>query len=148
MSDLAEQLVAEEEGKSPTVYPDTQGIQTIGIGCVVDPKVPDAGLCDAAISAQFAHDSTEARAIAATYPLYEQMNSVQQAVLVSMSFQLGEKPLHWPHFMDALRRRDYAAAELAGLDSEWARTDSPKRAKRAMRMFSTGSWIAHGATIT
>lgn len=143
MSDRSEQLVGEEEGRSRTVYPDTRKLWTIGIGCLVDRSVPGAGLCDEAITVQFAHDSAAARAIAAQFPHFAELNDVRQAVLVSMAFQLGGKPLHWKDFINALTAKDYAAAASAGLDSDWARTQTPQRAKRAMQMLSGGMWVNH-----
>jgi hypothetical protein len=58
-----------------------------------------------------------------------------------MCFQLGD--LHgWPDFKGALAMDDYEAAAAAGMDSEWARTQTPVRAKREMDMLRTGIWIA------
>jgi GH24 family phage-related lysozyme (muramidase) len=145
VTDLAEQLVGEEEGRSRTAYPDTssQKLLTIGIGCVVDPRMPGAGLCDEAISAQFYHDSFSARAIASAWPHFANMSPVQQAVYISMAFQLGDKPRGWPHFWAALINGDMNAAQAAGLDSDWARTQTPKRAAREMKMLSTNLWVPH-----
>lgn len=139
MSSLAEALIAECEGRNRCVYRDTRGFMTIGIGCLVDPKVPGAGLCDAAIEVQFAHDSEHARTVAAEFPHYAEMNEVRQAVLISMAFQMGTKPLHWPDFMAALKAKDYNAAAVAGLDSEWHK-QTPARAEREMVMLRSGSW--------
>jgi GH24 family phage-related lysozyme (muramidase) len=141
MSDLAQTLVAEEEGKDPCVYRDSLGYLTIGIGCLVDKSQLGAGLCDAAIDAQFAHDSANARSIAARFPYFDGMNDVRQAVLISMAFQLTTKPLHWPDFMAALGARDYVKAAAAGRDSEWWRVQTHTRAERAMRMLETGIWV-------
>lgn len=138
--DRAERLVAEEEGCDPCAYPDTQGYLTIGIGALVDKRVIGAGLCDAAIDAQFAHDSAEARATAARFPRYTELNDVRQAVLISMAFQLGTKPLHWPNFMAALEARDYMKAAQEGRDSDWWRVQTHTRAEREMLMLETGVW--------
>ena len=137
---LAERLISEEEGRSPYVYPDNEGLSTIGIGCCVDKKVPGAGLCDAAMDAQFEHDSAEARTQAARFPHFSELNEVRQAVLISMAFQLGTKPLHWPQFMAALEARDYIKAASAGRDSDWWRIQTHTRAEREMRMLETGQW--------
>ena len=143
MTDLAERLIGEEEGRSRTVYVDTRGIQTIAIGCVVDPNVPGSGLCDAAITAQFAHDSAAARNIAGTWPHFAELNPVRQAVLISMAYQLGNKPRGWPRFMAALARQDFDDAARQGANTEWYRTQTPKRALREMTMLRTGEWVPH-----
>lgn len=141
MTDLAETLIAEEEGREPCVYRDSLGLFTIGIGCLVDKSHLGAGLCDAAIEAQFAHDSAAARTEASRYPHYDEFNAVRQAVLISMCFQLGTKPLHWTNFMNALAARDYTKAAAAGRDSDWWRLQTPARAEREMTMLESGQWV-------
>ena len=141
MSDLAEALVAEEEGREPCAYPDTQGFLTIGVGCLVDKRVKGAGLCDAAIDVQFEHDSAQARSDASALPGFSYANDVRQAVLISMCFQLGN--LHdWPNFRSAVAIGDWEAAVTAGMDSAWYRTQTPERAKRELQMLASGQWIA------
>ncbi len=142
MADLAETLIAEEEGRERAVYRDSRNLLTIGIGCLVDPSVRGAGLCDAAIDVQFQHDSGRARELAADLPGYQRLNEVQQAVLISMCFQMGSAPLHWPHFTGALAMDDMKAAAAAGRDTEWWRSETHKRAEREMKMLETGLWVA------
>lgn len=142
MSDLVERLLGEEEGRERCAYQDSRGFLTIGIGCLVDKRVTGAGLCDAAIDAQFEWDIRGASSLAAKLPGWEHCNNVQQAVLTSMVFQLGD--LHaWAAFRAALAMADFNAAANAGLDSAWAR-QTPARAQREMYMLRTGSWLDHG----
>ena len=57
---------------------------------------------------------------------------VQEAV-VRMSFQMGAAGVaKFKDMLAAIRRKDYKAAAEHGLDSEWARTQSPGRAARVM----------------
>ena len=141
MSDLGEVLVEEEEGRSPYFYPDSMGFASCAIGACIDRRVAGAGLCDAAIEAQFAHDSAAARVDATEYPHYDELSDVRKGVVFSLSFQMGTKPLHWPKFMAAMQARDYAAAAAAGRDSDWFRKETPKRAAREMAMLESDSWI-------
>jgi lysozyme len=141
VSDLAQTLISEEEGRDPCVYKDSLGYFSIAIGCLVDRSQLGAGLCDAAIDAQFAHDSATARSIAARFPYFDEMNEVRKAVMISMAFQLGTKPLHWPNFMAAMRERNYQKAAEEGLDSDWARVQTQQRATRQMTMLATGNWV-------
>lgn len=143
MTDLVETLLGEEEGREACVYKDSLGFWTIGIGCLVDKSRGAAGLCDEAIAVQFAHDSAKARERAARFVGFERCNDVRQAVLVSMCFQMGGKPLKWPNFCRALELGDYAAAAAHGLDSNWARHQTPKRAKRQMQMLASGQWVEY-----
>ncbi len=138
MTDLAEVLIAEEEGRERCAYQDSRELWTIGIGALVDKSIPGAGLCDEAIAAQFAHDSARARVEAAKVPSYFRFGEVRQAVLISMCFQLGS--LHgWPKFQRALYLGDWDAAAEEGMNSLWAK-QTPRRAQRAMRMIRTGVW--------
>ncbi len=138
---LVETLIAEEEGREACVYRDSRGYYTIGIGCLVDKSQIGAGLCDQAIDVQFEHDSARARGIAERFPHFAELNEVRQAVLISMAFQLGTKPLYWPNFMAALEARDYAKAAAEGRDSDWWRVQTHQRAERQMSMLSTGEWV-------
>lgn len=141
MTTLDEQLIAEEEGRDPCAYRDSLGYLTIGIGALVDKSQPGSGLCDAAIDAQFEHDSAEARQTASLFPHFAELSDVRRAVLTSMAFQLGTKPLHWPDFMAALTDRDYGKAAVAGRDSDWWRVQTHSRAERQMRMLESDSWV-------
>lgn len=141
MTDLAQKLIAEEEGRDPCVYKDSLGLFTIGIGALVDKSQVGAGLCDSAIDAQFAHDSATARTEATRFPHFDELSDVRKTVLISMCFQLGTKPLHWPQFMAALTAKDYAKAAAAGRDSDWWRVQTHNRAEREMKMLETDRWV-------
>lgn len=139
MTDLAETLIEEEEGREPCAYPDSLGYLTIGVGCLVDKRAHGAGLCHEAIDAQLNHDMAQAREDAANLPGFQRVNEVRQAVLISMCFQLGN--LHdWPHFKAALAMGEMELAAQAGLNSEWAK-QTPARAQREMQMLASGQWI-------
>lgn len=146
MSSLAERLISEEEGVNPCAYKDSRGFWTIGIGSLVDSSVHGAGLCQAAIDAQFEHDSAEALAQAQALPGFAACNDVQQAVLTSMCFQLGGLS-HWPKFLAALGNGDFQTAAAEGLNSAWAK-QTPHRAQREMAMLQSGTWLDHGAPIS
>jgi GH24 family phage-related lysozyme (muramidase) len=141
MTDMAERLIGEEEGRDACIYRDSMGLLTIGIGCLVDKSQIGAGLCDAAIAVQFQHDAATAQAIAGRFPHFAELNDVRQAVLISMTFQLGTKPLHWPNFMAAMEARDYEKAAVAGRDSDWWRVQTHARAERQMLMLASGQWV-------
>lgn len=138
MTDLAEKLLGEEEGRERCVYLDSRDLSTIGIGCLVDRSVKGAGLCDEAIDAQFKHDSARAWRDAGALQGFQKCNEVRQAVIVSMCFQMGSLN-DWPHFRSAIAVGDYNVASMAGLDSDWAK-QTPRRAKRQMNMMATGEW--------
>lgn len=141
MTDLAQRLVEEEEQCRLTAYKDTQGLWTIGWGHLLS---QDRDWTGYQITQQQADDYLYsdmelAWTLATRYPHFEEMNDVRQAVMVSMSFQMGYKPLHWPKFNSALQVRDYEKASQEGLDSLWHQ-QTPKRAEREMSMLKSGLW--------
>jgi lysozyme len=147
MSDLGAKLIQAREGRRATVYQDTLGRWTIGIGACVDSRVSGAGLCGAAIDAQFAHDTAQAFADAAAVPGYYTLNDVRKAVIESMCFQLGSLD-DWPEFRAAIARADYWAAAdnmlyatvQTHLPSHWYIED-PKRCQLEADMMRSGTWI-------
>lgn len=145
MSDLSEQLIDEEEGPSScVVYKDSRGYDTIGRGVLVQSGIAGAGLTADELAFIDQRRLLEAKHIATGYPFFATLSAVRQAVLVSVSFQLGLAPLHWPNFMACAARQDYAAMAAAGLASLWASQQTPARAKREMAMLETDTWIPHG----
>lgn len=147
MTDLAETLIGEEEGRERTGYPDSLGYESIGIGCCIDKRVRGAGLCDAAIDAQFTHDRANADAVCERIPNFRALNPVQSAALTSVAFQLGDQVLGWKDFMAAMRETppNVRAAGAALRDSKWAKVQTPERADRECTMLETGAWVEHKA---
>jgi GH24 family phage-related lysozyme (muramidase) len=152
VSDLADQLVEEEEGPPQlTAYRDSLGEWTIGRGHLLPDQAHDyTGFTwtPTQCAAQQAHDMGVARALAPRYPGFEHVDfenvtSPRAAVIVSMAFQLYAKPLKWPVFMAALTARDYTAAAAAGRDSQWCKVQTPKRANREMEMLESDLWVPH-----
>jgi lysozyme len=142
MTDLAQKLIEESEGIRLTSYKDTLGKWTIGVGHLLDQSKDWTGYTITQTQAEtlLQADMGASRSYAGVFPNYYSMNEVRQAVCVSMCFQLGSKPLHWPNFMAALKAQDYSAASAAGLDSLWAQ-QTLKRAQREMAMLQSGVWV-------
>lgn len=143
--ELLRQLLIEEEGRIPYAYQDAHGFWTIGVGHLIDAR-KGGRLPEAIIDALLEYDLAEVRTQARTIPGYAQLNPVQRAVLGSMLFQMGLEPFDgdgvrdFRNFLRALATGDLAAAAAHGLDSKWAREDSPARARRQMRMLNSGIW--------
>ena len=142
MADLAQILIEESEGVRLTAYRDSLGKWTVGVGHLLDQSRGWDGytITQAQAETLLQADMGSSRSYAGVFPNYYSMNEVRQAVCVSMCFQLGSKPLHWPNFMSALKAQDYSAASAAGLDSLWAQ-QTPKRAQREMAMLQSGVWV-------
>lgn len=146
MSEVARDLITEEEGRKTQPYYDHKGYVTWGIGHLADPRVP-CPVPGSIIAQMFEHDYAEKLNQARTIPGFARLNEVQQAVIVSMVFQMGFEPFDGDGFKDftkflaALRRGDVKTAAVEGLDSKWAREDTPRRAQRQMKMLATGLWV-------
>jgi GH24 family phage-related lysozyme (muramidase) len=138
MTDLARQLLEEEEGISSHAYL-CRGLLHIGMACLVDSSVPSDGLCKEAIDVQAIHDMAKAQALAAAVAGFDACNDVRQAVLISMCFQCGSLD-GWPRFRAALAAGDYATASQEGLNSKAAQ-ETPLRFLREMKMLASGEWI-------
>lgn len=140
MSDLLRQLLIEEEGRAASVYEDSEGFLTVGVGHLVDGR-KGGKLPEHIIDALLDHDIFEKASQARTLPGFETLNPVRQAVLVSMVFQLGfSGVLGFKKMLGAIAAGDFEGAAAHGLDSRWAR-QTPKRAQRQMKMLATGQWI-------
>lgn len=155
--DLSTRLIEEEEGDSSALmYYDSRGMATIARGCLVDRKAPGAeGLCELARAAQDAYSLNKAKALAAALPGFNACSDVRQAVLVSMSYQLGD--LHsWTDFRAALAARDYEQCSQQMLyddpgtanqrPTDWFK-ETPVRCRRQAWMLRNNTWLDHGAPI-
>lgn len=144
MTDLADILIEQSEGCQLEAYKDTLGLWTIGWGHLLQPQGIDwtGSTIDQAQADQWLdEDTAQARVLAAQFPNFAGMSDVRQAVLISMTFQMGGKPLTWPNFMAALKDTDYTAAAAAGRDTDWWRDETHARAEREMSMLESDEWI-------
>ncbi len=149
MTNLIQQLIDEEEGPSSKTVYYVQGLAHVARGCCIDPKVPGAGLCDAALSTQDAFDIQRAGSLASVLDGWDKCNDVQQAVLVSLCFQMGSMS-GWPDFKHALAAGDYElAADNLLYESPpqtvWSlfHKQTPARCEREAEMLRTGKWVPY-----
>jgi lysozyme len=140
ITNLSQQLERDEERRR-SVYPDSLGYWTIGIGICVDSRV-GCGLHDEEIDFIFENrQKKNSAALAAELPWTQTLDEARRGVLLNMSFQLGiHGLLEFHQFLAALEARNYAAAASAMLDSKWAKHDSPARAERLAKQILTGTW--------
>jgi lysozyme len=138
---VLEQLLNEEEGRVPHAYQDHLGFWTIGVGHLIDER-KGGRLPDYIIDALLQHDIDEKLGQAKTLQGFDRLNEVQQAVLVSMVFQMGIGGIRgFPAMLRALAAGDINRAAAEGRDSKWAREDTPRRAERQMTMLESGLWL-------
>lgn len=137
---LAKQLTI-DEGVVSTAYKDSLGLLTIGIGRLIDPKVPGSGLRPDEIEYLFNNDLNDRiETLAKSIPWILDLDEARQGVLLNMSFQLGVSGLlKFKNTLELIRTGKYVEAATAMLQSLWAK-QTPKRAVRLAKQMLTGEW--------
>lgn len=140
VENLTRQLTG-DEGTKATVYKDSLGYYTIGVGRLVDPRKPDSGLRPKEIAFMLANDIEERMlALSVQLPWMAELSEPRQAVLLNMSFQLGVTGLlGFKNTLLMVRAGNYEAASQGMLQSLWA-SQTPNRAKRLSEQMRTDKW--------
>lgn len=130
-----------EEGLKKGVYKDSKGLNTIGIGHNLKAK----GLCGSSIKAQFLCDLKEAEEGAESLvsaKAWASMGDYRRMALVSMVFQMGVDGVReFKKTLRAIEQGEYRLAARLALASQWARKDSPERARRVSNMLATNQLV-------
>jgi len=137
-ANLKEQLIRDENCRT-AVYPDSLGYWTIGIGICVDGR-KGCGLwpeeIDFIVNNRIAKNAV---ALSSEFPWTDALDDVRRDALLNMVFQMGIHGVgEFRDFLAKLENRDLIGASVAMLDSVWARTQSPDRAKRLSKQILTG----------
>lgn len=140
IDELKRQLTG-DEGRIAWAYPDSLGYLTIGIGTLID-KRKNGGLRDVEIDFIFNNRLYEKREeLTRRVPWTKKLDDTRLGALLNMCFQLGVNGvLGFPRMLYCLDNADWQGAHDNALDSDWARTQTPARAKRIATQFLTGVW--------
>lgn len=153
-----------DEGCKLSIYKDTEGFWTIGIGQLLtkNPSIDVARdaldkligrSCNGQITQREAEDlfngSVEKarkgiQGNAVLKPVYDGLDEIRRCALINMVFQMGVAGVAgFPKGLRLLKEQkwDQAAIELA--DSRWYKTQTPNRARRVIETFKTGTWKAY-----
>ena len=142
---MIEKLTAQlrrDEGTRATVYKDTLGFDTIGVGRLIDSRKQGAGLRPDEIDYLLRNDIADrVQALTKALPmLFTKLDEARQGVLVNMAFQLGTAGLlGFKSTLALIAAGKYAEASEQMLKSKWA-TQTPARAKRLAEQMKTGEW--------
>jgi GH24 family phage-related lysozyme (muramidase) len=123
-----------EEGYRDTIYLDSRGFQTIGIGHLVKPSdnfVQGKRYKRKVIEKIFDYDVKIC--VQDAYNLCKDLDIKEEAVLIiaHMCFQLGRtKTALFVKLFDCLRKKDYVGAGFEMEDSLWRKKHTPARAMR------------------
>lgn len=138
--DLVTQI-RRDEGEKLSVYEDSLGWWTIGVGICVDSR-KGCGLLPEESEFILKNRLDIARLeLDKVYPWFRTMNEPRQAALINMYHQMGPNGLQgFQKMLGALRDQRWPDAAYQALDSTWAKVQTPARARRMARQFETGEW--------
>ena len=136
---IIEQELIKDEGLALAPYFDTKGNLTVGVGhklkCDCGPITLEYAGKLLADDIKMATD-----AIRRNISYFSELNEERRFVLINMCFQMGISGLlGFKKMLLALENKEYSIAADEMLDSKWARSDSPNRAKRLAKIMKTGA---------
>jgi lysozyme len=136
-----ESQLRRDEGERLTVYKDSKGYWTLGIGILVDER-KGGGITKEESSYLFNNRLARIKAeLRRRYKGFDLLDEVRQGVLLNMSYQMGiDGLLAFKRMFAAIAAADWRKASVEMLDSKWAREDSPARAERLARQMILGVW--------
>lgn len=129
LEDLTRQI-EEHEGRRDTMYKDSKGHLTIGVGHKLEGNPIPQEAIDIILRADIYEAIEETLKLCIRENLeWEELPPIIQETLVEMVFQMGTSRVRGFKFMlEAARAENWKAFRFEMLDSKWARTDSPARA--------------------
>ena len=141
---MIEKLTAQlrrDEGTKATVYKDTLGFDTIGVGRLIDSRKPGSGLRPDEIDYLLRNDIADrVRALTKALPWFVGLDDARRGVLINMAFQLGTAGLlGFKSTLALIAAGKYAESAEQMLKSKWA-TQTPDRSKRLAEQMKTGEW--------
>jgi len=134
------QQLRRDEGEVLHAYKDKFGYLTIGVGILIDER--KGGGLTSEESAWLLQRRLEGKTkeLDAALPWFKYLDTVRQAALLNMAYQLGvDGLLEFRKMLAAVRDLRWAEAESHALDSDWAK-QTPERARRVARQLATGAW--------
>lgn len=138
-TELIKQL-RRDEGEVLTVYNDSLGFATIGVGRLVDKR--KGGGITVEESAYLLNNDIERKTaeVIKAMPWAARLDDARRGVLVNMAFQMGTAGLlGFKNTLAMVERGDYAGASVGMLNSLWGR-QTPARAKRLSVQMAQGVW--------
>lgn len=134
--DLKEQL-RRDEGCKSTVYFDTKGIPTVGVGR----NLQNPGLSDDEIDYLLTNDVKKRFEALSGYKWFMGLDEVRRAAILNMSFMGVDKLLGFHDMIYHLSRGEWNEASMAAVDSQWAKDVGPGRSGRIAQQIQSGEWV-------
>lgn len=136
-----ERLLVKHEGYSKTVYEDSVGIPTIGVGHNLR-----NGLSQRAVHFILEEDIDNAtQDCFKHFPLFNTLDTVRQDMLIEMCFNMGIVTLlTFKNSLSSLFEKNWEAAEKGFRDSKWAKQVGERRVNDICYMIRTGDYPIKG----
>lgn len=133
--------IIEHEGLRLTVYTDTEGIPTIGVGR----NLRDKGLSKGEALGLLNNDIADViKGLTEEYPWFSGLDAIRQRAMIDMAFNVGLGGLQKsPKMLAAMNLKDYHTASVEMLDGPWAEQVG-KRALILAGMILTGQDPSQG----
>lgn len=125
------------EGVSLKPYTDTVGKLTIGVGR----NLTDRGISEEESDVLLLNDIGRVRVeLHETFPWFDALDSVRQAAIVNIAFNIGLTRLRtFRKALAAMAHKQYGQASDEFMDSKWARQVGARAAELAAQI-RTGTW--------
>lgn len=123
------------EGVRFTLYTDSRGVPTIGIGR----NVRDKGISRVTAEQMLDEDIDECLADLQTFGWFGNLDRVRLRAVIDLRFNLGRGTFRtFAQFLAAMARKDYAAAAHELENSQWARQVAAARRDRIVTQIRDG----------
>lgn len=137
---VLEQKIIEHEGIKKSVYKDSKGLYTIGIGFLCDPSM-NAGLsieeCMLILRSRIANLERQL----SQYDWFTIQDSVRKSALIELAYNLGvSKLLTFTTFLGLMKTREVGKASVDLANTEWAKQVGPIRSKDICMRIREGSY--------
>lgn len=119
-------------------YRDSNNILTIGVGRNLEAN----GLRESEVHAMLDNDIDESiRACHQQWPWFSHLDTIRQAVVTELVFNMGMSTfLHFRRTIDAIERRDFAAAAEGLRQSRWYQQVKKRRGEKLATQLESGIW--------
>lgn len=135
-----EQRIIGHEGIRKSVYKDSLGYYTIGIGFCCDPRLNLGLSVDECMMILRSRIENLKRQLA-NFSWYKNQNEVRQGVLIELSYNLGLTKLRtFKNFLAAMEKADYSKAVQELKNSLWAKQVGQGRVNDICNRVQTGSY--------
>lgn len=136
-----EQRLILDEGEVLHEYKDHLGYSTIGVGILIDARKGGGITQEESRYLLKNRIRKKAAECESRFEWWWTIDEVRRGVIVCMAFQLGTNGVaNFRRMCAALRIRDYITASIEMLDSNWAKEQTPERAKRMAQIMRSGVW--------